>query len=170
MKSLIKRFILLFSILVICIIFDQVTKYIALNFLYGKPAISFFFDTFRLTYAENTGAFLSFGANFPYPLNWILFIFLPVLFLIGLVLYLIFKNDLPSIEWFALSIIAGGGISNLMDRILRNHSVIDFMNIGIGPIRTGIFNFADLYITTGFVILLITGFMSKNKRSSNSSK
>jgi len=48
-----------------------------------------------------------------------------------------------------------GGIGNLIDRLFHNGLVIDFLNVGIGPIRTGIFNVADMAIMAGFGILLL---------------
>lgn len=53
-----------------------------------------------------------------------------------------------------LSHIIGGGIGNLIDRIFNSGAVIDFMNIGINDLRTGIFNIADVAITAGIVMLI----------------
>lgn len=47
-----------------------------------------------------------------------------------------------------------GGLGNLLDRIMNDGRVIDFMNLGIGPLRTGIFNVADVCITIGVVLLI----------------
>ena len=47
-----------------------------------------------------------------------------------------------------------GGIGNLWDRVIPDGRVIDFMDVGIGSLRTGIFNVADLCITTGVVLLV----------------
>ncbi len=152
----IKRAIFVIFVVGFCIFLDQWTKQIAKEHLYGQEVKSYFFDTFRLMYAENTGAFLSFGANFPHPWNFILFILLPIIFLLAILWYVIFSEKPLPLEKFSLIIIAGGGLSNLIDRIIRNHHVIDFMNAGIGPIRTGIFNVADLFITSGFIIILLT--------------
>ena len=52
-----------------------------------------------------------------------------------------------------LVLFVAGGLSNLVDRIAIG-SVIDFLNIGIGPIRTGIFNVADVAIMLSMVLLL----------------
>ena len=46
-----------------------------------------------------------------------------------------------------------GGIGNLIDRICNNGLVTDFINFGIGPIRTGIFNVADMAITSGAIAI-----------------
>ncbi len=156
-----KRAIFVLLMISIFILTDQLTKYIAYKTLHGKGQYSFFFDTFRLVYAENTGAFLSFGANFPFPWNFILFILIPIIFLIFILWYLIFSEKPSPLERIALILIAGGGISNLIDRVIRNHYVIDFMNFGIGPIRTGILNVADIFITSGFIILLILSLPKK---------
>ena len=47
--------------------------------------------------------------------------------------------------------ILAGGIGNLIDRILNNGLVTDFINVGIGPLRTGIFNVADIAFTCGAI-------------------
>jgi len=54
----------------------------------------------------------------------------------------------------ARSLVLSGGLGNLVDRIINDGRVIDFMNIGIGSLRTGIFNVADVYITVGVVVLV----------------
>ena len=56
---------------------------------------------------------------------------------------------------WAMVLIAAGGMGNLVDRILRDGRVIDFMNLGLGPVRTGIFNIADVQIMVGLGLLLL---------------
>ena len=58
---------------------------------------------------------------------------------------------------------AAGGASNLVDRIAYG-SVIDFMNLGIGSLRTGIFNVADMAIMLGAGILALEGWRSRTIR------
>ena len=60
-------------------------------------------------------------------------------------------------------LIAGGG-SNWLDRITRG-SVIDFLNVGIGPVRTGVFNVADVAIVMG--VALIAGYAGADSRMSS---
>lgn len=55
----------------------------------------------------------------------------------------------------AWSLVLSGGLGNLVDRIMNDGRVIDFMNIGIGGFRTGIFNVADVCITVGVVLLVL---------------
>jgi signal peptidase II len=53
-----------------------------------------------------------------------------------------------------LALLAASGIGNLIDRLLFDGRVTDFLNIGIGSLRTGIFNVADVVGMIGFVVLL----------------
>jgi signal peptidase II len=62
---------------------------------------------------------------------------------------------LPHATTVALSLIAGGGLSNLIDRIAYGGYVIDFLNIGLGGLRTGIFNIADVAIMVGAISLIV---------------
>ena len=54
----------------------------------------------------------------------------------------------------ALSLVFSGGISNFYDRVFNNGAVIDFLNIGFGTFRTGIFNVADVAIMAGVFMLV----------------
>ena len=55
-----------------------------------------------------------------------------------------------------LLLFLAGGTSNLIDRVTLGR-VIDFLNVGIGQLRTGIFNVADMAIVAGVVILIVEG-------------
>ncbi len=61
-----------------------------------------------------------------------------------------------------IALIIGGGIGNLIDRLLRNGSVSDFMNMGVGRLRTGIFNFADLFLIAGVVTFALVQMRKKS--------
>jgi signal peptidase II len=52
----------------------------------------------------------------------------------------------------SVALIVGGGVSNLIDRLRYGGYVVDFLNVGIGPVRTGIFNVADMAIMVGVVM------------------
>lgn len=66
---------------------DQVTKDLAKTHLMNKEPASYFHDTFRLEYVENTGAALSLGANWPQPYNFVLLSIIPLLVLLALFVY-----------------------------------------------------------------------------------
>lgn len=155
MKNWVK--ILLFCLS--CTIFigcDRVTKTIAKdNLVYGEP-ISYFHDTFRLQYVENTGAALSMGDNLPDAVSfWLLSIF-PLGVLVALFVYVIIRlNKMNKWMLMSFSLIIAGGLGNIIDRIMNDRHVSDFMNIGIYNVRSGIFNVADICITAGVIGLFI---------------
>jgi signal peptidase II len=67
------------------------------------------------------------------------------------------------LQMVCISTIIGGGISNIFDRILFGGYVTDFMNFGIGSLRTGILNFADMSITFGAIVLIIVQYVKEKK-------
>jgi signal peptidase II len=58
-------------------------------------------------------------------------------------------------EIAALGLIVGGGLANWLDRLLHDDAVTDYVSLGFGPLRTGIFNLADVGIVAGLLILLL---------------
>ena len=52
--------------------------------------------------------------------------------------------------------IIGGGAGNLIDRIQYDGVVIDFLNVGVGPVRTGVFNVADVAVIAGVLLYVVT--------------
>ena len=54
----------------------------------------------------------------------------------------------------AVGLIAGGGLSNWIDRLAHGGFVTDFLSVGFGPVRTGIFNLADVAVVAGVVGVL----------------
>jgi len=52
------------------------------------------------------------------------------------------------------ALLAGGGIGNLIDRVINDGRVADFVSLGLGPVRTGIFNVADVAVMAGAMLLL----------------
>ncbi|MCG6156277.1 signal peptidase II [Rubinisphaera margarita] len=134
---------------------DQLSKIWAQKTLIGRPAESFFADTFRLVYAENMGTFLGLGANAPLMVRFTLTVIVNAILLGGIVTVLLRKKNLKTGERWGLAIVLAGGLGNMIDRLFRQGIVIDFMNLGVGPVRTGIFNIADVLITWGVVQLAI---------------
>jgi signal peptidase II len=139
---------------------DRATKHVAATTLAGTPGRSFLADTFRLEYAENTGAFLGLGAGWPLSARTALFIVGNGLLLFALAVTA-WRLHWPSPALLGLALIVGGGVSNLLDRVAYG-KVIDFMNVGLGPLRTGIFNVADMAIMLGTCIVLVAGYLSNH--------
>jgi len=162
--SKIQKFYIIALILVSCLGCDQVSKQIAKENLKSQPSISYLGETFRLQYAENTGAFLSLGSRLPKILRTWLFTILSGLLLIALFVYILINRELDRKTTFAFSLILGGGSSNLFDRIVNDGRVIDFMNMGIGNLRTGIFNWADVVIMVGMGLIVIFSFTNRQEK------
>ena len=75
-------------------------------------------------------------------------------------------------QTIALALIAGGGVSNFIDRVLNNGCVVDFMHMdtGYGWLKTGIFNFADVAIMIGLGIMIVFGEWRKKDAEEASGK
>jgi signal peptidase II len=108
---------------------------------------------FILTNVENTGAMLGFGQNFPPFLKIILLQGLPLLVLIVLLYRLMTKAHLNRWAAVGFAFVVGGGLGNLIDRMLYG-SVTDFFQIQLGFFKTGIFNMADVAVTFGVLLIL----------------
>ena len=142
---------------------DQISKVIVRAKVIPYQESEILGSYFTLNNVENTGAFLGMGSDLHPTVKLIFLLILPVLVL-GYLIYYIFKNkEMDAYGLIALCSIAGGGIANVFDRIVYG-SVTDFLHINLGGgIRTGIFNLADLSVTTGMIILLIGSFMQRKK-------
>lgn len=148
------RPIVLLFVLVSCVGCDQATKKYAIANFKGEPPISYLGDTLRIQYAENPGAFLSLMAEMsPEVRFWVLTVANSAVMVIVAV-YFLWSRDLDRLSLLALALIVAGGVGNLIDRIMWDGVVIDFLNMGIGRVRTGVFNVADMAITAGFFLLL----------------
>jgi len=142
---------------------DRVTKEMAKTHLMYQEPRSYFHDTFRLEYAENTGATLGLGDSLPKVLSFWLLSMVPLAALIIAFAYVISRlNKFSAFKLFCFCLIIAGGLGNIIDRIIYDRHVTDFMNMGVNNIRTGIFNVADVCITAG-VIGLFIAYNSKNR-------
>jgi signal peptidase II len=118
--------------------------------LAGEPSRSLLGDTVRLSYAENTGGCLSLGANLAPAARTAVFTIGTALLLLGMVA---FGRAWTGWRLLALALFVAGGSSNWIDRAMHG-VVVDFLNVGIGPLRTGVFNVADVAIMTALGIFL----------------
>jgi signal peptidase II len=136
---------------------DRITKNLAKEHLMYHEPISYFHNTIRLEYVENTGAALSLGDQLSKPLSFWLLSIIPLVFLLLLFAYVISKmRELSTLKLLSYSLIIAGGLGNIIDRIMFDRHVTDFMNVGISNLRTGIFNVADMCVTAGVIVLLIS--------------
>ena len=155
--STIKRLLLLLFVLVACVGCAQTTKAFADSRLPKSHALSFFSDTVRLQLAHNEEAFLGLGASSPKSWRLAARRFGVAAMLLVLLAHAFFAPELHVQDVLALALILAGGASNLIDRLIHGGYVVDFINLGVGSLRTGIFNVADIAITVGVLVLLIQG-------------
>jgi signal peptidase II len=141
---------------------DRVTKQVAATMLAGTPSRSFLADTCRLEYVENEGAFLGLGAEWPRPVRTALFS-MGTGVLLCVMAAMAMRLHWPRPALLGLALFVAGGASNLLDRVTYG-KVIDFMNVGLGPVRTGIFNVADVAIMLGVGIVVFAGYRSNRRR------
>lgn len=149
-----KQIILTLIVLLINFSADRITKLLAGSYLQGREAITFFYNSVVLEYAENNGAFLSMGSTWPDALKYLALLIIPILACLYGLYYCAFKLTDKVLVILFVSII-GGGLGNLIDRLLNNFRVVDFLNFGIGSFRTGILNVADMSVTFGIIAYLI---------------
>ena len=137
---------------IIFIIIDQLSKIIIVNNLTNNKSIEVIKSFFYLTYTNNKGAAFSILTG-----RRILLI-LVALIVIGVLIYYVRKNKIEGkVNKIALSLVIGGSIGNLIDRILRG-AVVDFLDFKIFGYNYPIFNLADTFIVLGVFLLLISMF------------
>ena len=138
-----------FLISFIVVVVDQITKYLAINYInpYDSIKISPFL---HLVIVTNKGAafgmFKNIGSGFFITASVIAIIF---------VIYLLIRGKE---DHLGLSLILGGAIGNLIDRILYG-SVVDFIDLSIGKYHWPAFNIADSALSVGVTIILLNNLL-----------
>ena len=116
------------------------------------PSRSYVGGVVRLDYTENSGGFLSLGADLPASARTAIFtvgngLLLSILGLLAI------RHRAVGWSVFGIALFFAGSASNWVDRLVRGN-VVDFLNVGVGPVRTGIFNVADVAIMVGAAIVI----------------
>jgi signal peptidase II len=128
---------------------DQATKHLARATLDYATPISLLSGSLHFELAENRGGFLSLGAELPAWVRQVVFgVGVPVL-LVALALGAVWFSHLQRAQVIGLALLLGGGLGNLIDRLLRDGAVTDFVRLSVGPVSTGIFNVSDVVIALG---------------------
>ena len=142
------------SISVFVVVLDQITKQFAENSLqlYERMSVMPFFN---LTLAYNEGAAFSFLSDAG---GWQRWFFLALTAVISTVLFFWLKKSESKIESLAISLVLGGAIGNFIDRLLFGH-VIDFLDVYYKTHHWPAFNVADIAISGGVMLLIVSTFM-----------
>ncbi len=139
----------LLAIIVGVVGLDQLTKWLAVIYLKGEASFPLWEEVLHFTYAENTGmAFSLFSGENE---RWVFMLFSTIA-IVGILVYLIFWR--PESKWMqvSLAMIVGGGIGNMIDRVLLGY-VVDFIDFTL--IDFAIFNVADSFVCVGAGILIL---------------
>jgi signal peptidase II len=139
-----------------CVGCDQASKEFARAQLSLGENHSYLGDIFRIVHVENLGAFLGIGANLPAPVRAAVFQGAISLIVLALLWLAAFGRNIRPWQAVGFTLLAASGIGNLIDRLFNDGRVTDFLNLGIGVLRTGIFNFADVFGMLGVVVLLLS--------------
>lgn len=135
---------------------DHVAKQVAVSSLDAPHSLSLAGATLHLEVTTNPGAFLSLGAGLPSWVRTALFLGLVPAVVAWLCARLLAGSHVSRGVVLGLGLLAGGGLSNWVDRVLHGGAVTDFMVLGLGPLHTGIFNVADVAVMAGSGILLLS--------------
>jgi len=151
----ISRLLLVSALLIGCVGCDQVSKQVVRNQMTLTESHSYLGDTVRLIYIENTGAFLGLGDSLPETMRIAFLQGAVGLIVLGLLWAATLARDMNRWQIIALALLAAGGLGNLIDRVLYDGRVTDFLNVGVGGLRTGIFNIADVVEVIGVLVFLL---------------
>lgn len=161
MDKNLKSKLLPFTLTIVVIIMDQITKMLVVNYVQPYTiGASFFGDFLRIIHVSNTGVAFSVGATWTETIRRLLFALLPLV-VIGIVIAVYFRNnDWTKLQRWAIMGIVGGGIGNLIDRIFRSEGVVDFIDVKFyglfGLERWPTFNVADSAVVVCGILLVIS--------------
>lgn len=132
---------------VLFVVIDQVSKWLVVNNLGKGGSVTVIPGLLDFTYSENDGMAFGLGSD---AFRWVFIIVTVVVS--GILIYLMFRLEFKSkLYFFSVACIVGGGIGNLIDRLLNGY-VVDFLSLSF---FSPICNFADYCITAGTVLLII---------------
>ena len=146
---------------------DQFSKYLVRKEVIPGSQIETLGEILQLMNVENSGAFLGMGSDSSPTVKLIFLLIIPALVLTLVTYQLFTSKSIDRLTTIGLSCIVGGGLANLYDRFLYG-SVTDFLFMDFNITRTGIFNTADLSVTTGLILILLSSFKDWRKNSTNS--
>lgn len=148
---------------------DQLTKFLALQELAYNDPVEVIEGVFYLRLVANPGAAFSMFADFPSPWRQISLGATSVLALWFVIHMLLTEGREDGLLRFSLTLVLGGAIGNLIDRI-RLGSVIDFLEVYLGSYPWPVFNIADSAISLGIALLVLNMWTKRRRGGHQSSK
>lgn len=129
------------------VVLDQITKWLAVEYLIPVGTVPIIKDALHLTYVENPGAAFGMMQNS----RWI-FLLVSTVAIIAIIIYLIKFAPKNQLARLSLAFILGGGIGNMIDRVALGY-VVDFIDFRL--INFAVFNVADSFVCVGAALLII---------------
>lgn len=157
MVSTLKKKIIVLTIILILI--DQITKLLVVGNVNLNTGVSVIPSFFSIVYVQNTGA--AWGM---FPSGTTILALLSIVFLAFFVKFILDKKNLNNFEVIIISMLIGGIVGNLIDRLVR-HYVVDFLSFKFFSYNFPIFNVADCFIVISIILLLFKiYFLDKKKK------
>jgi signal peptidase II len=125
-------------------------------------SISILGDFFRLTYTQNPGA--AFGIHVGSH-SRIVFLILSLGALVVLGYLYVVTPVRDRLRLCAVALVASGAVGNIIDRLRFPRGVVDFLDVGLGSHRWPVFNVADMAVSTGAVLLLLSFYLEERRES-----
>jgi len=147
------KFVLLIAIVAGVLVLDIATKALIQKNFHLFQQQDVIGSYVRLTFIYNPGA--AFGIHLGQYSRQI-FLALSLVALGALIGMYWYTPTADRIRLIAISLICGGAIGNLIDRIRSASGVVDFIDVGVGNVRWPVFNVADMAVTTGAIILALS--------------
>lgn len=139
---------LIFIISIILIFIDQLLKYIVSNSINLYDSIKIIPNFFDITYVKNSGAAFSILEG-----GRLFFIILAIISLIILIRFIFLDTKISRYDCISYSLVLSGITGNLIDRIVYG-SVIDYIHFHLPFYDMPIFNFADMCIVVGIIMII----------------
>ena len=140
------------------IVFDRVVKKLVVSNMVPWETIPVIEDIFHFTYVQNRGAAFSMWQG-----QWIILIGFPLAAIaVGLILIYLKRNKWDKLMLTSVAMICGGGLGNLIDRIMLGY-VVDLFDFRVFPV----FNIADIFICVGCGLMVLDVLFFERKNGSN---
>ncbi len=150
LKGIIERRYLVL-VIALCVLLDQVTKLLAIAYLEPIDTLPLWKDVLHLTYLENRGAAFGMLAD-----NRAVFMVVSTIGITLFIIYLFAKKERIPLFDGGLTLVIGGGIGNMIDRVVLGY-VVDFIDFTL--INFAIFNGADSFVSVGAAMMFLSLFL-----------
>lgn len=147
---------MVYAVIALVVLLDQLTKWLMTSWLAPDRTFAIIPDVLHFSYTENTGAAWGMLKD----ARWV-FLIVSTVAILAILAYLIFAKQSPKGSRWALALICGGGIGNMIDRVVMGY-VVDFVDFRL--INFPLFNLADSSVCVGTFLFVIFYLMDEWKK------